>query len=128
MEFTLTHEFNTTPQKLYQAFLDSKIHSEMTGAKAEVSDVEGDIFTAWDGYIAGKNLELIPNSKIRQEWRTSEFADDQEDSIVEITFKELAPNKTLLTLKHSHLNDSDDQYKQGWVESYFEPMTKYLAS
>jgi hypothetical protein len=35
---------------------------------------------------------------------------------------------TRLTLKHTNLPDHGMQYKDGWVEHYFEPMKAYFLS
>jgi activator of HSP90 ATPase len=126
MQFEISQEFKTTPQKLYQAWLNSELHTKMTGSKAIIKGEIGFGFSAWDGYITGKNLELVPNQKIKQAWRTTEFDQNQEDSLVEITFEEIKPNLTKLTLKHSNLSIKDEQYKQGWEDFYFKPMKAYF--
>jgi hypothetical protein len=41
---------------------------------------------------------------------------------------EATDNGTLLTLRHSILPEHGEQYKQGWVEAYFEPMLNYFGS
>ena len=51
----------------------------MTGGDAEVSERVGAAYSAWDGYITGRNVELVPGRSIVQTWRTSEFADDDPD-------------------------------------------------
>ena len=58
-------------EKLYKAWLNSKEHSLFTGAEATASPKVNGKFTAWDGYISGKNVELKPGKKIVQTWRTS---------------------------------------------------------
>ena len=42
--------------------------------------------TAWDGYISGRNVELIPGERIVQTWRTSEFGVSDPDSNLEDAF------------------------------------------
>ena len=42
------------------------------------------VITAWDGYVAGGNLELKPFHRIGQSWRTSEFPEGVPDSRLEI--------------------------------------------
>jgi hypothetical protein len=128
----------------------------MTGGGAEVSDKTGEAFEAWDGYISGVNLELEPPStpqgengrqksgvefaaqtprqsgaaalhaRILQAWRTVEFADDEEDSLVEIRL-EAVEDGTRLTLHHSQLPAHGAQYEQGWIDNYFEPMKAYFG-
>lgn len=98
----------------------------MTGSKAKVSDKVGGTFEAWDRYISGTNLELKSGKKIVQSWRTVEFDESDEDSRLEIT---MAPVKggTRVTIQHSNLPAHGEQYRQGWVDNYFEPMTKYFG-
>lgn len=126
LTFEVSKEIPATPQKVYDAWLDSGQHSAMTGGEAIVSDLVGDSFTAWDGYIEGKNIELDPGSRIVQHWRTSEFDDSDEDSRLEINFK--ASNVgTLVTIRHSNLPEHGMQYKMGWVENYLDPMKAHFS-
>ncbi len=125
MEFTLKTRIPAKPSEVYSSWLNSETHSRMTGGEAEISAEIGASFTAWDGYIEGVNIELEPDKRIVQSWRTSEFEDNEEDSLVEILFEELN-NNTELTLIHSNLSESGEHYKKGWEEHYFEPMIDYF--
>ncbi len=126
MKFTIKTKIKTTPDKIYRAWLTSKGHAAMTGGDAKCNAKVGGKFTAWDEYISGKNLELIPDQYIKQSWRTVEFDPDQADSLLEIQLKEIKPGITELTLTHSDLLSKDIKYKKGWVESYFDPMKVYF--
>ena len=59
-------------KRLFEAWLDGREHSAMTGRAATVGAVEGDAFSALDGLIVGKNLEIEPYRHIVQAWRTQE--------------------------------------------------------
>lgn len=89
-----------TPKQIYDAWLSSKGHTEMTGSEAKGNAKVGSVFTAWDGYIEGKNLELEPGKRIVQSWRTSEFPDEAEDSRLEVILRENNTNRagTITTL------------------------------
>jgi uncharacterized protein YndB with AHSA1/START domain len=126
MEFTLSTTLPATPNQVYRAWLDSAAHAAMIGGSARVSDEIGESFEAWDGYITGNNLELEPGVRILQTWRTTEFADDEEDSLLEILFAD-ADDDCRITLHHSNLPAHGAQYEQGWIDNYFEPMTLYLG-
>ncbi len=63
-----------SPQEVYDAFLDPKKHSAFTGSPATTNAKVGSEFQAWDGYISGKNLELVKGKKIVQEWETHRVA------------------------------------------------------
>ncbi len=125
IHFEVSAEITATPKQIYEAWLDSEQHSSMTGGSAIASDLVGKSFTAWDGYIEGRNLELIPGEKIIQDWRTSEFEDSDEDSRLEIGLKALKGG-TLVSIRHSNLPEHGMQYKSGWVENYFDPMKEYF--
>ena len=122
----LTEFFPVTPLELYNAWLDSNKHTAMTGGEADVSTTIGDDFSAWDGYIWGKNIELLEGEKIVQTWRTTEFAEDDDDSQLEIIFKPTAKG-TELTLIHTHIPQGQTQYYQGWIDHYFTPMKEYFG-
>ena len=46
---------NTTPQVLYNLYMNAKKHTDATGVPAKISDKEGAKYSAHDGYITGKN-------------------------------------------------------------------------
>jgi len=119
--------FEATPEEVYDALLDSKIHSEFTGSPAKTSARMGATFTAWEGYITGKNLELVRGKKIVQEWRTTEFPDDYPSSRLEFT---LTSKKGGTELKMVHSKVPADQvaeYTGGWKSSYWDPLKEYFA-
>ena len=125
--FTLTTAIPASAQEIYDAWLDSVAHSEMTGGKASMSDDIDAEVSAWDGYISGRNLELIPGERIVQSWRTTQFSDEHEDSIITLTFEE-AEDGTLITLVHSNVPDEQTSHELGgWQEYYFRPMKEYFA-
>lgn len=100
----------------------------MTGSPAKVEPREGGKFSAWDGYITGRTLRMIPDARIEQAWRTGEFAEDDPDSTVVLTFKSTRGG-TKLTLTHSGIPEGQaDSYKAGWEEWYFAPMRDYFGA
>ena len=126
-EFKLIDTIPATPQEIYEAWLDSLAHSAMTGATAVMSDKVGAAVSAWDGYITGRNVELVPGERIVQSWRTSKFTDAHEDSVVTVLLEE-TDDGTLLTLVHSNVPDDQRSYEEGgWEESYFLPMKEYFS-
>ena len=125
--FTLTTTIPASARQIYDAWLDSLAHSEMTGSKANMSNEVGADVSAWGDYITGRNLELIPGERIVQSWRTAQFLEEHEDSIITVTLED-AENGTLLTLVHSNVPDDQMSYEQGgWEQHYFGPMKKYFA-
>lgn len=98
----------------------------MTGGTASISERIGDSFSAWDGYIEGKNLVFEPYFRILQSWSTSQFEEHEEDSQIEILLKEV-DGQTELTLNHTTVPESGEHYKKGWDTHYFQPMKVYFS-
>lgn len=126
MEFTLKTKINTSAKEIYSTWLSSEGHTNMTGGEATISDKVGDSFTAWDGYIEGKNIELQPFHRIVQSWRTLQFEAHEEDSQIEILLNEV-DGQTELTLIHSNVPESGEHYKKGWDNHYFKPIKEYYS-
>ncbi len=124
--FSLTATFHLNAIELYDAWLDSSSHAEMTGSPAFIFPKTGSNYFAWDKYITGKILELTPGERIYMTFRTTEFAATDEDSFVEIVLKTVRQG-TSLTLNHSHIPPGQgESYRKGWLEYYFEPMAEYF--
>jgi len=126
MEFTLKTKIEATAELIYNAWLSSDGHTDMTGGTAIISDKIGDKFTAWDGYIEGENIELESYKRILQSWRTSQFEKHEEDSHLEILLNEI-DGKTELILIHTNVPESGEHYIKGWDNHYFRPMKDYFS-
>lgn len=126
MEFTLKTKISASAKEIYITWLDSEGHMKMTGGEAKISDKVGDDFTAWDGYIKGRNIALEPHRRILQSWRTSQFEEKEEDSQIEIFLNEV-DGQTELTLIHTNVPESGEHYKKGWDNHYFQPMKAYFS-
>jgi activator of HSP90 ATPase len=115
------------PKAIYDAWMSGKGHSAMTGSAAEVTARVGGKFSAWDGYIEGKTVELTPHSRIVQSWRTTEFAAEEPDSTLEVLLEETRGG-TRVTLNHTNIpSGQGGEYKKGWIDFYFKPMKVYFA-
>jgi uncharacterized protein YndB with AHSA1/START domain len=114
------------PETVYAAWLDSQSHAAMTGAPASSDPQVGGEYSAWDGYITGRYLELEPSRRILAAWRSSEFPEEAADSVVEVLLQEV-PEGTELVVVHSDIPAGQAQtYEQGWIEYYFEPMKRHF--
>ena len=126
IEFVVNALIPARPIEVYDAWLNSAAHTTMTGSPASISPAVGTAFTAWDGFIQGRNLELEPGRRIVESWRTTEFKEDEPDSHVEITLEAIG-EQTKLMLHHSNLPAHGRKYPKGWFDAYFMPMEKYFS-
>jgi activator of HSP90 ATPase len=125
-QFTISTVLPAEPEKVFRAWLSTKEHSAMTGSPAKVEPRVGGAFTAWDGYISGKTLELKPYTRIVQAWRTTEFSEKSPDSRLEIVL-EAVKGGTKLTLTQTNIPEGQsDCFDGGWDDNYFQPMKEYF--
>jgi len=125
--FELSIILPASVERIYSAWLTSEGHTLMTGSTARVDGQIGGEFSAWDGYIFGRTLELQPPHRILQAWRTSEFPEDVVDSRLEILLQP-AEGGTQLTLIHTGIPEGQQEsYRQGWQDFYFTPMRVYFS-
>jgi activator of HSP90 ATPase len=116
-----------TPEEVYDAFMEANRHSAFTGSKATSDPKVGGKFTAWDGYISGKNLELERSKKIVQEWKTTEWPEGYAPSRFELTLKKTKEG-TEISMIHSNVPaEQADDIKQGWIDFYWNPLKKYFS-
>jgi activator of HSP90 ATPase len=125
VSFELKAQFPVSAATLYHAWLDSKIHSAMTGGKAVCSSKEGEPFSAWDGYIFGKNTKLTDGQEIVQSWFSSEFEEEDDPSELILRFEDVEGGCEL-TLIHTEIPAGQSDYEKGWEDHYFVPMRAYF--
>ncbi len=117
-----------SPDEVYDAFINPKKHSAFTGAKATGEPIVGAEITAWDGYITGKNLELEKGKRIVQEWSTNEWPEGYPPSKLTLIFSKVEGG-TELTMIHSEVPaEQAEDYRQGWIDSYWDLMKKYFKN
>ena len=122
---TQTVLFDASPHEVFEMLMDSKKHSAFTGAEAIISRKAGGSVFAYDGYIEGKNLEIIRDRKIVQKWRGS----DWHEGVFSIATFELKPSGKGCILSFTQEGVPDDQFKaisDGWKEHYWDRMKKAL--
>ena len=126
-----------TPKRLFEAWFDSSERTDMTGRAAAVGSAVSDEFTALDGLITGKNLQVEPYHRIVQVWEIAAPAAEPFESEVEIVLSTLMgegaianahDDGTTITVIHSGLPPGQSLFNpEWWEETYFKPMDAYFA-
>jgi activator of HSP90 ATPase len=114
-----------TPHDVYEALMDSKKHSAFTGDKAVISREVGGKFSAFDGYAEGVNLELVPDKKIVQTWRASDWPEGS-SSKVTFALKAAAGGTQLTFIQTGIPEEFADDVSQGWQDYYWAPLKEML--
>mgnify|MGYP000126532143 CR=1 FL=1 len=70
-------------------------------------------------------IQITNNAIVRHQNSQTMSEEDEEESQIEITLKEI-DGETELTLTHSMVPESGEHYIKGWDEHYFQPMKAYF--
>lgn len=65
--------FKAPPHEVYELLMDEKKHAAFSQSKTTVSRKVGGKVSSGDGYIEAVNLELVPDEKIVQQWRDTDW-------------------------------------------------------
>ncbi len=122
-----TVSFRASPHEVFEALMDSKKHSQFTGTKAVISrDIDGR-FSAYDGSLAGTNIEIVPDRKIVQAWRC-EMDEWPKSHYSKATFiLEKAKDGTKLTFIQTGVpTECLEMISCGWKDYYWDRMKTML--
>jgi activator of HSP90 ATPase len=118
--------FPASPQRIYDALLDSKQFAAFTGMPAEINREAGGAFSTFGGLIGGRNIELITNQRIVQAWRPGHW-DPGVYSVVKFEL-EARGAQTKVVLDHTGFPEGSFRHlDEGWHDHYWEPLRKFLS-
>ncbi len=119
-------EFRVTPHRIYEALLDPKQFTALSGMPGEIHREAGGAFSLFGGQITGRNVELVPDRRIVQAWRAASWP----EGVYSIARFELEAKGggTRLVFDHTGFPAGlRDHLAGGWQEHYFGPLKKYFG-
>jgi activator of HSP90 ATPase len=132
-------KFNASPARVYAALTEAKEFDKVFALSdasktmkladnpSVISKEPGGAFALFGGYITGRQLELVPNTRLVQAWRSASWKPGAY-SIVTWTFTP-AGKGTTLSMDHGGFPSGEaPSLAEGWHKNYFTPLGKYLAS
>jgi uncharacterized protein YndB with AHSA1/START domain len=121
-----TATFKASPRAVYEALLDSRKHAAFTGRPARIERRPGGRFTAYGTYLRGVTVELVPNKRIVQLWRSRNWP-PYHYSTVTFALAAAPGGRTRLRFTQEGVPDNDYRAKRsGWVTAYWDKMKRYL--
>lgn len=121
---TKTYELEATPAEVFEALTKPNVIQKWSGAPATMDNQVGTEFSLFGGEIVGKNVEVVPNQKLVQDWRPKAW-----ETSSKVTFSLAASNGgTRLDLRHENVPDDErEMIDQGWDAHYLGQMQKMFA-
>jgi len=109
--------------EVWKALIQPEIIAEWGGRPIKMDANVGTEFKLWDGDIHGKNIEVVKEKKLVQEWFSGDWI---KPSIITFTLR-IQDYKTILELEQIDVPDEEvDNIDQGWNDYYIGPMKKFL--
>jgi uncharacterized protein YndB with AHSA1/START domain len=130
--------FKASRKRVYEALTDAKqfdkvvqlsgvMQSMHLGDKpAEISHEVGGAFALFGGYITGRHVELVPNERIVQAWRTGGWAPGVY-SIAKFELVEQGSGSKIVFHHTGFPKGAAEVLASGWKAHYWEPLAKLLA-
>ncbi len=119
--------YRVSAKRIYDALLVSRTFAAFSHAPAQIDPVAGGAFSLFGGLIIGRNLELVPNARIVQGWRSDQSWDPGVYSIVRFEIVE-RDEQTLLVLDQTGFPAGTyNHLYAGWKAHYFEPLAAYFG-
>jgi activator of HSP90 ATPase len=117
------YKISATVDQVWNALVDPKVIDEWGGGPSSMNSDVGKDFELWNGDIYGRNIEVIPKSKLVQEWFGGDWP---KPSIVTFTLKKDNSN-TILELVQIDVPDEEfEDIESGWDDYYIGPMKQML--
>ena len=117
------YHINSPVQKVWQALVDPKVIDSWGGGPAKMAARADTSFSLWGGDIHGKNLEVVENKRLVQEWFSGDW---KKPSKVSFTLKEERA-KTTVDLLHEDVPDEEEaDIAKGWDIYYLGEIKKFL--
>ena len=138
---SIHHEvaFKASRKRVYEALTDAaqfdkvvklsaatKSGMKLGSKPTEIAREVGGAFSLFGGYISGRHVELVPNERIVQAWRTGTW-DLGTYSIAKFELKDQDSGTKLIFDHVGFPVGQAEHLAEGWKTNYWEPLEKSLA-
>ena len=123
-----TYIIKASVDKVWEALVDARIIEGWGAGPAKMDDKVGTKFSLWGKSIWGKNLEVVQNRKLVQDWYSDEEKKWEKPSKVTFALHE-EKDSTRLELVHEDIPDENfKDIADGWKDYYLGPLKDYLEA
>jgi len=119
-------KFGARPSEIYQALMDPRRIEAYTQSSVQIEPKEGGKFALFGGNVTGEFVELKPDEKIVQKWRTSTWPEGHYSTV---TIKLSEGKKGCdMKLKQDGVPVTEaDRTQQAWKENIFERLKRMFG-
>jgi activator of HSP90 ATPase len=108
------------------AAMNSSMKTRLGTTPTQIDPTPGGAFSLFGGYVTGRMLELIPDTRIVQAWRAGSW-DEGLYSIARFALSHAGAGSTL-TFDHTGFPNAEAAHlAEGWHINYWQPLAKSLG-
>jgi uncharacterized protein YndB with AHSA1/START domain len=117
---------NASPLEVFRTLAEPLRHGAFTGTRATGVARPGDRFTAFNGYIEGAYLVVVPGKRLAMRWRTRAFPKGAKPSRLEFVFKAEGGGTRLTMVQRDVPASQVEKYRSGWIANYWDPLRDWF--
>jgi activator of HSP90 ATPase len=121
---TVAEQFDKVVQ--HSGAMNSSMKTSLGKAPTAIDAQSGGAFVLFGGYVTGRNIELVPNTRIVQAWRSGSW-DAGLYSIAHFSLEDRGAATQLIFDHTGFPNAAAAHLADGWHENYWQPLAKVLA-
>jgi uncharacterized protein YndB with AHSA1/START domain len=122
--------------QVYAVLADAEALSALSGLSGQAGRSEGEEFSAFDGHVTGRQIELVPGKRVVQAWRFPVW-EPGAYSIVRFTLQPEGDSTRVVIDQDGYPDESDvlgchrtwhDHVDANWPVFYLEPLAKHFPA
>ena len=117
------YEIKAPVSEVWQALVNPKIIADLGAGPAKMNEKVGTKFSLWGGDIYGKNIEVVKEKKLVQEWFGGKW---EKPSILTLILIGKEGVTELDLIQTDVPNEEVKDISQGWKDYYIGPMIEML--
>lgn len=119
------YKIRSSIEDVWKALVDQSVIDKWGGGPSKMVESVGSDFELWNGDIYGKNIKVVHETQLVQEWFGGDWA---KPSIVTFSLKK-EDSYIILILEQTNVPEDElEDIDAGWDDFYLGPMKKMLEN
>ncbi|HXB46829.1 MAG TPA: SRPBCC domain-containing protein [Streptosporangiaceae bacterium] len=125
-----------TPAQVYAILADAEVLSALSGMSGQAGRSAGEEFSAFDGHVTGRQIDMVPDQRVVQAWRFPVWEPGRY-SLVRFTLETEDGGTRLVIDQDGEPEEADtlgchqtwhDHLDANWPTFYLTPLTKHFGA
>lgn len=127
MKIHQAHTYPVEPAAIYELLTNGAKFGAVTGQPGKGGGAAGAMFSLFNEWVEGRQIELVPNERVVQAWRFRDWAEGVY-SIVRFTLQPEGTGTRLVVDHEAYPEAMHEHLSTNWAPFYFEPFARHFAA